>query len=351
MIRIALVGPGLMGKQHVERVYASDEACLAAIIAPLSKHNQSYALTCDVPIYEDLQTCIDSSRPDGVIISSPNEYHVEQTLCCINNRVPVLVEKPLAVDLVEGSQLVEAAAEKSFLDKIMVGHHRTYSAVMQTAVDLINQGLLGQLVSFQGSAQFYKPAEYFQQGAWRTRLGGGPVLINMIHEVGNMRRLMGEIKAVQVMCSSFMRGYPVEDTVVINLQFQSGALGSFVLSDTGASAKSWEMTSGENPSYPYYPDEHCYSVTGTLGSLDIPSMMIKKYACEQEASWMVPFLEDKVPITTVDPLVRQLESFIAVIQGLIKPKVSVLDGYRNLLVVHSILKAGRSGITEVVQYS
>ena len=134
---------------------------------------------------------------------------------------------------------------------------------------------------------------------------------------------------------------PVEDTVAINLRFASGALGTFLLSDTAASAKSWEQTSGENASYPNYADEDCYVVAGTRGSLAVPTMGLKTYA--GEGSWWEPFQEEVVEVERADPLARQLEHFRAVILGEAAPLVSGRDGFQTLRVTLAIQEAARTG--------
>src|SRR5258708_39289845 len=48
---------------------------------------------------------------------------------------------------------------------------------------LIAQGRLGRLVAVTGAALFYKPDAYFEEGPWRREAGGGPILLNMIHDV------------------------------------------------------------------------------------------------------------------------------------------------------------------------
>jgi predicted dehydrogenase len=179
-------------------------------------------------------------KPDGVVLATPNHLHVEQALECIGSGVPCLVEKPIAHTLEEGKRLVEAAEKASH--KLLVGHHRRHSPILHKAVEIVQSGVLGRLVGVMGSAVFYKPDNegyYDPPNEWRRKRGGGPILINMVHEVSNLRAMVGEIVAVQAFASSATREFEVEDTVAISLRFENGALGSFLLSDTAASPRSW----------------------------------------------------------------------------------------------------------------
>jgi predicted dehydrogenase len=157
--------------------------------------------------------------------------------------------------------------------------------------------------------------------------------------------LCGDIVAVQALASNAVRGHVVEDTVSISLRFSSGALGSFLLSDTAASARSWEQTSQENKAYPSYDDEDCYVLTGTLGSLAVPSMRLKTYPGPDDASWWKPFDCEQLPLQRQDPLVRQLDHFVQVLRGQARPLVSVSDGLHNLRVIEAIAESARSGMT------
>jgi predicted dehydrogenase len=223
--------------------------------------------------------------------------------------------------------------------KLLVGHHRTYSSIIKVAQKIIREGRLGQIVGVMGSALFFKPDQYFLDGPWRTQPGGGPILINLIHEIGNLRALCGEISSVQAMTSNKRRGFPVEDTVAINFRFESGALGTFILSDTASSARSWEQTAGENLSYPNYQDEDCYTLCGTNGSLAIPSMRLKYFDENEEKSWWKPFVEEQISYERQDPLEEQLNHFINVIKGLEEPKVTAYDGLQNLKIIEAIYKS------------
>jgi predicted dehydrogenase len=276
-----------------------------------------------------------------LIIATPNDVHVPQALQALAQGLPVLLEKPVSTTVAQGELLLDAVQAKGA--RVLVGHHRAHSPIMAKAREVVQSGRLGRLVAVQGSATFYKPERYFADGPWRAQPGGGPILINMIHEVHNLRMLCGEIAAVQAFASHAVRGFAVEDTAVINLRFDSGVLGSFVLSDTAASARSWEQTSQENKAYPSYGDEDCYVLSGTLGTLEVPTMRTKTYADAQQASWWLPFEVGAVDLVREDPLKRQLDHFVQVIVGQAQPLVSVRDGLQNLRVIEAIAQAVRAG--------
>jgi predicted dehydrogenase len=216
---------------------------------------------------------------------------------------------------------------------------------MAKACEVVQSGQLGPLVGVTGSATFYKPDHYFVDGPWRAQPGGGPILLNMIHEVHNLRMLCGEIVAVQAFASNAVRGFAVEDTVAINLRFANGVLGTFLLSDTAASARSWEQTSQENKAYPSYGDEDCYVVTGTNGSLSVPTMRIKTYPRPQDRSWWKEFEVGVVGMVRDDPIKHQLEHFGAVVRGEAEPLVTARDGLQNLRITEAIARAAAQGST------
>jgi len=341
-LAIALVGAGLIGRRHAELIAESRECGLSAVVDP-APGAAAFAQAAGVPHYASLPALFADARPDGAILATPNALHAGQALQCLAAGVAALIEKPVAHTVAEGNALL-AAAERS-PTKLLVGHHRRHSAIMAKACEIVAAGTLGPLVAVMGSALFYKPDGYFDEAPWRRQPGGGPVLINMIHEIGNLRALCGEIVAVQAFGSNAMRGFPVEDTVAINLRFANGALGTFLLSDTAASARSWEQTSGENQAYASYADEDCYIVAGTMGSLAVPSMRLKTYPRSADRSWWKPFDTSVVALNAADPLARQLAHFCAVIRGEAAPLVSVRDGLSNLKVTEAIAEAARTGAT------
>lgn len=336
-IKILLAGPGLIGKKHARLLSAQPRCEFVGIAAPDIPENLAFAREMGVPTWASFEEAIVRSEAEAVIISSPNDCHFEQAMSCVRRGLPALVEKPITDNLDDARRLVEASEQSGV--PLLVGHHRAYSPLLDAATTFLRSSDFGRMVAMQGSALFYKPAHYFADGPWRTRIGGGPILINLIHEIGLMRHFCGEIASIFAMASSAVRQFEVEDTVAVSLQFESGAVGSFLLSDTAASNKSWEMTSGENPAYPHFPADDCYHFAGTHGSLDFPSMNVRTYGAAAVPSWWVDFESRQLAFERADPLARQLEHFLDVLQTGCSPRVTARDGYMNMLVVQAIAQS------------
>ena len=339
--KLVVVGPGLMGMKHIELILENPRCDLVGVVTPEREIPNGIGERFGIPVFGDPDECLSSVAPSGIVISSPNEFHYEQARLCVEKGIPVLIEKPITASYADAKRLLDLVSRRAA--KVIVGHHRAHSPLMAAAKAVIESGRLGRLVTIQGSATFYKPPEYFEAGPWRTEEdGGGPILINLIHEIGFLRSLCGEISAIQAIASSQVRRFPVEDTVAISMAFTNGALGTFVLSDTAASPRSWEQTSRENPIYPTYPDEDCYSITGTRGSLAFPTMRLKSHPEPESPSWLVPFTEEVIPVVRADPLTRQLDNFLDVILGLAEPVVTAFDGVQNVRVAEAIRRSAET---------
>jgi predicted dehydrogenase len=213
---------------------------------------------------------------------------------------------------------------------------------MGKAREILSSGQLGQLVGVVGTALFHKPDDYFEVGGgWRRHPGGGPILLNLIHEVNVLMELAGDIVSVQASVSSAARGFLVEDTAAMVFRFANGALGTFMLSDAAASPRSWEQTSQENVAYASYDHQDAYHVAGTGGSLSIPTMQLMTFSGPR--SWYEPLSVTTVSAERTDPLANQIEHFAAVIRGEQEPVVSGRAGLKALRVTEAVTRAAKSG--------
>ena len=142
---------------------------------------------------------------------------------------------------------------------------------MAETARLLAAGSLGRLVAVSGIWCVRKPDDYFLP-AWRRAPGGGPVLINLIHEIDLLRCLAGEIVAVGGCTSNAVRGFATEDSAALTLNFAGGAVGAMVLSDAAVSPWSWEQASGENPVRFFENEQNPYRFLGTEAALEFPRL-------------------------------------------------------------------------------
>jgi predicted dehydrogenase len=334
--RIAIVGAGLIGRRHAEAVALAKGVALAAIADPADTGAEVAALH-GVPYFRTLGELLKSARPDGVIIATPNQMHVENALECVAAGVPALIEKPLAGDL-EGAVRIVGAGRAAGV-ALLTGHHRRHNPLIARAKSVIEDGGLGQITAIQSTTWFMKPDDYFSAD-WRRKKGAGPVYLNLSHDIDLMRHLCGEITAVTAMESGAIRDNEVEDTAVILIRFASGALGTLNVSDTTVAPWSWELTARENPAYPATP-EACYLIGGTKASLSLPNLAL--WTNPGAKGWWEPISATRLAFGFEDPLVAQARQFAAVIRGEEPPLVSAEEGLKNQIVIEAIKSSAASG--------
>lgn len=323
-MRIAVVGAGQFGRRHIEIIRNEPQCELVAVADPAYRGEKGFA---------DYRRMLDQAKPQGVIVATPNALHVPVGLACIERGVPVLVEKPIAETVAAANGLV-AAAEGARVP-LLVGHHRRYNPILEKAREIVQGGAIGRLTAVAALWLLQKPADYFDV-AWRREAGGGPLLINAIHDIDDLRFVCGEIEEVRAFTSNATRGFGVEDTAAVAMRFANGALGTLTISDAVPAPWSWELASGENPVYPRQ-DESCYLLTGTDGSLAVPSLV--RYFYQGKKGWYEPLARERLEVQKEEPQARQLRHFCRVIRGEDKPCIDGADATRTLAIVEAIQMA------------
>lgn len=330
---IALVGAGVIARTHIERIAQHPGAVLSAVADP-SPAARAVAEAAGAPWFADHREMLAATRPAGAIVATPNALHVPVALDCLAQGVAVLVEKPVAGTVEDAQRLVDAQAACGV--PVLVGHHRRHNPIVQRARAIVQGGRLGRLVALHAQATFLKPDAYFDV-PWRRAPGGGPVLINLIHEIDLLRFLAGEVAQVLSATSNAVRGFAVEDTAAAVLRFENGALATLLGSDATASPWCWDFCAGEQPQYPRQAVQSHY-LAGTHGALSLPDLALWHYAGER--SWHAEMTREQSMVHAADAYARQLAHFVDLIDGRESvPLCSAADGLRTLAATQAVLAA------------
>ena len=335
-VRLLLIGAGVIGRTHIDRIGRDPHLALAGIAEP-SAAGKALAEQLGVPWAASHLELLERTQAQGAIVATPNASHVGMAIDCLERGVAALVEKPVADTVAEALALVQAQQRTGV--PVLVGHHRRHNPINTRARSILQEGRLGRVVTANVMCTVLKPDAYFD-AAWRRQPGGGPVLINLIHEIDMLRFLCGEITEVQALSSNAVRGFAVEDTAAAVLRFASGALGTVVLSDAAASPWCWDFCAAEQDQYPRQ-DVQSHFIAGTHGSLSLPDLALWNYRGER--SWHAEMTLEKTFVHKADAYSRQLQHFAAVIEGREAPLCSAVDGLRTLQATLAVAEAARSG--------
>ncbi len=339
-VRIGLVGLGLMGAPHA-RILKKVEECELVAASDVDEKQARFADEQGIKFYRSYEEMIAKENVQGVILAVPNHLHAPIGIVCAKKGLHLFVEKPVAQSVSEADRLIAAARENKV--QILVGHQRRFSSLVEKAREIVTGGELGRLVGVNITWALLKPGPYFEGPlSWRKEKGGGPILINLIHEIDNLRYICGEIEEVYAVVSNKIRNFPVEDTASITLRFKNGALGTIFLSDCTPSLTSWEGTTGENPLL-YSDFGNCYHFFGTEASLMFPQMKRRYYADPVKTGWNYPITEQGYKILREDPYIREFSHFCRVVQGKETPRISGEDGKKTLEVTLAIQRSGETG--------
>lgn len=335
-LRIGLIGAGVMGRKHAHYLKASADCVLAAIADP-SPEAETLAAEHDVPCCPDADEMLSSQALDGVIIAAPNDLHETMGLAAARHGLPMLIEKPIAVDREAAARLTSAARRAGV--PVLVGHHRRYNPRAQHARKLIREGALGRLVAVNVLWCVRKPESYFDVH-WRRGPGGGPVLINLVHEIDLLRFVCGDITEVMALSGNAVRGFDVEDSAGVVLRFENGALASLLISDAAPSPWSWEQASGESLGAIPESQENPTRYFGTEAALEFPRLKIWRH--QGASDWHHALSSEAIVLPDVDVFAEQIAHFSRVIRGEEEPIITGEDASRSLAVTLAVIEAADS---------
>lgn len=345
MQKLNLAVAGLAhGWKFVDAINKMEDVNLAALCGASGEpHHRAAVLQPSIPYFQGYESLLEAmgSRLDGIIAALPNDIHLEVTRHAARLNLPVLMEKPVAGTLEEAEEIITLVRENKL--KYLVGHHRRFSAKLRLAKKICDDGLLGRLLGASVIWAAKKPDDYYTR-PWRVKKGsGGPLLINAIHDVDDLRFVLGEIESVQSSVSNLSRGNPVEDLGAAFFRFKNGALATLFMTDASPSIWFYEACAQEDPFF-HPSSKDCYFFFGDRGSLAFPSMELITYDAEKHGEgWHRPYHREIFPVPRVNPIEEETRHFCEMIRKGTSPLVSAEDATVTLEVIKALEESSEQG--------
>lgn len=142
MAKIGIIGAGYWGKNLVRNFHQLDslEVICDKDKDILDGYRKQYP---DVKVTEDYKEVLEDAGIEGVVIAAPAAFHYRLVKEALLNGKHVFVEKPLALNIDEGRELVELAGQKGKV--LMVGHILRYHNAVIKLKELIDKDELGNI--------------------------------------------------------------------------------------------------------------------------------------------------------------------------------------------------------------
>jgi UDP-N-acetylglucosamine 3-dehydrogenase len=204
MTRTAVIGMGAMGKHHA-RIYR-ELGSLVAVADPVAD------VALDVKRYHDYAEMLYHEKVHAVSICTPTTAHAEIALDLIWRGIHVLIEKPIAATVADGTRIVKAAKDKGVV--CAVGHVERYNpAVVELRRRLADAGELYQVTTQRC-------------GPFPHRINDAGVVIDLAtHDIDIMRHIVGcDVAKVQRLTAQRLH-QSKEDQAVGLFEFENGVLG------------------------------------------------------------------------------------------------------------------------------
>jgi predicted dehydrogenase len=178
--------------------------------------------------YPSLEALLRAGSPDVVVVCTPNYLHAPQSILALNAGAHVLCEKPMCLTTGEATAMIEAAALAG--RHLFIVKQNRFNPPVQLLHQMISEGRLGRLHSFQINAIWNRPPDYYRQSDWHGKRheDGGILFTQFSHFIDLLPWLFGPLAKVDAYRDNYSLPGLVEaeDTGVAILRMTSGVIGT-----------------------------------------------------------------------------------------------------------------------------
>lgn len=173
-IRWGIIGLGKIAEKFATDLVKVPHTQLHAVASTSIERAQDFARKFHVPYhYNSYEDIFKTPELDVVYIATPHSSHAENTILCLKNKVPVLCEKPFAMNLKEVQKMVDTARENDTF--LMEAMWTRFIPVIQKTQELIAEDRIGKIKTIHADFGFVAPFTP-ERRTLNPVLGGGALL-------------------------------------------------------------------------------------------------------------------------------------------------------------------------------
>lgn len=231
-----IIGPGWIAcefandLQHVDTAKCSVGAVLGHNEAHTKKFTESFKDSFAVKSMNDFI----QSKPDVVYIATPHPLHFKQALECLENKIPVLCEKPLAINEKQVIELINASKKNNTF--LLEGMWTRFLPSFQFLFNIIQSNTIGNILHVHADMSFIAEKDKNNR-FFNPELGGGSLLDVGVYTIYLAYLLLGNPDTIFA-CGKVNEQH-IDETCGISLKYDNGnfaMLESSIVTQTEGSA-------------------------------------------------------------------------------------------------------------------
>ena len=240
MLRGAIIGFGRMGLTHFSILDNHPEVQFVAVCDSSSFMLKNIGKYTAVETFKDYRKMIDRSGLDFVIVATPTGMHAETVKYAVQNNLHVFVEKPFALNVKQGQELVEMLKGKKLVNQI--GYVIRFNDVFIQVKKLLDAGVLGELLTFK--MEMHGPTLLKDaKSGWRSKKkeGGGCLYDFASHSIDLINYLIGVPDEIAGSVLQRIHSVNVEDAICSTFLYKNNLRGNLLVN--------WSEPSYRKPAY------------------------------------------------------------------------------------------------------
>lgn len=229
MIRVCVIGAGIVAKRHILAIDGHPESVLAGVADIIVERAQEAAAPYGASAYTDYIEMLDAEKPDACIINLPHGLHEAAAVACARRGIHTLLEKPMSVSYASCQRINEAFRQSGAL--LQVGHPQRYNVGNRKARELIESGEFGQVVMISN----IRAANYFvdKRPRWflKKEMSGGGIWMNFgAHCLDKLCFLTGStVQSVTGSCTYHAPGVEVDGSAQVLARTENGVTAAITI--------------------------------------------------------------------------------------------------------------------------
>ncbi|CAH0996805.1 scyllo-inositol 2-dehydrogenase (NADP(+)) IolU [Emticicia aquatica] len=229
-IKWGIIGVGKIAEKFATDLSAVKNAQLHAVASSTSlERAKEFAIRYNAPYsYDSYESIFETPDLDAIYIATPHILHAENTLLCLKHKIPVLCEKPFAMNLKQVQKMIESARENDTF--LMEAMWTRFIPAIQKTLDLIAEDKIGKVKTIHADFGFVAPFAP-EKRLLNPNLGGGALLDIGIYPAYLSLLFLGYPTHIQAIsnfgetgideATSFVLGYKNNATAVLNCTLKS----------------------------------------------------------------------------------------------------------------------------------